>query len=175
MNLYKIQHELIADRPAAAWYKVQSEGTYFRYRWQWGSGPGGEGFSYVIGEHHSYAVCREEPSLTMAWGMPVHSDEERRELHFDWAAAFASRNVRAEWVDFFWNGALIDRVMLYVVDGGHGIVPAPSGGEVTDFELAVAFLVHELDGSRDANPQHYLGQIGAKAVYDDPREGAGSN
>lgn len=170
MNLYKIQQELIADRSAAAWYKVQTEGTSFHYRWQWSSG--GES-SYVIGEHHSYAVCREEPSLTMAWGMDVHSNDERRRLHFDWATAFPNQAVRAEWVDFFWNGALIDRVTLYVVDGGHGIIPAPSSREVTDFELAVAFLVHELDGSADSDPRHYLNQIGAKVVYDEAREGAG--
>lgn len=176
MNLFKIQHELIADRTADAWYQIRIAGPSFHYRWSYGSGSDGE-FSYITSEHHSHAVCREEPSLTMSWGMEVYQREDRRELRFEWAEAFVDQGVRPIWVDFFWNNALIDRVELARIDGGHGIIPIPGvRNEVTDFETAVAFLVHDIeDGPNHDNPGRYLDMIGAKRVRDENRWGAGSN
>jgi hypothetical protein len=175
VDLFKIEHELIADRSAEAWYRTMIAGPFFHYRWSWGTGSDG-GFSYIIGEHTDHAVCREEPSLTMSWGMPVHDFDERRELHFDWADDFVDHTVRPFWVDFFWNNALIDRVELARVDGTHGTIPMPNFGlEVTDFEVAVAFLVHDLeDGSNYDDPGRYLDTIGAKRVPDGRRHGAGT-
>lgn len=173
MNLFKIQHNLIADRSADAWFRIRIAGPDFHYRWNYGSGPAGE-FSNIMGEHHSHAVCREEPSLTMSWGLDVHA---RDELHFDWAKDFVDTTVRAFWVDFFWNNALIDRVELLSIDGGNGTIPFPRGGmEVSDYEVAVAYLVHDLDDSpNEDHPERYLETLGVKRVGDHDREGAGSH
>ncbi|MFI9486971.1 hypothetical protein ACIG47_11320 [Promicromonospora sp. NPDC052451] len=175
MKLFDIQHELIANRTSDAWYRIRIAGPSFHYRWDYGWSPEGN-FSDVVDEHHSHAVCREEPSLTMSWGMDVHVREERKNLHFEWANDFVNRSVRAFWVDFFWNNALIDRVELCSIDGGHGTIPIPGASlEVTDFETAVAFLVHDLeDGPDHDHPGRYLDRIGAKRVRDMDREGAGS-
>lgn len=175
MDLYKIQHELIAGRTSEAWYRIMIAGPDFQYRWQYGSGPSGE-FSQIMGEHHSRAVCREEPNLTMSWGMEVHERAERQELHFDWAEPFVDKSVRPFWVDFFWNGALIDRVELGRVDGAHGTIPIPDAlMKVSDFEVAVAHLVHDLETGREhGNPTRYLDAIGAKRERDQDRQGAGS-
>lgn len=176
MDLFKIQHELIADRTAEAWYRNPTAGPDFHYRWSYGSGPEGP-FSHIIDEHRDRAVCREEPSLTMSWGMDVHDREGRRELQFDWAQSFINSTVRPFWVDFFWNNALIDRVELCRVDGGHGTIPIPTYNlEVTDFEVAVAYLVHDLENGRNEDHSgRYLEQIGAKRVRDQDRWGAGSS
>ncbi|MBB2987603.1 hypothetical protein [Terracoccus luteus] len=174
MDLFKIQHELIADRTSGAWYRINIAGPFFHYRWTWGDGPDG-GFSHVIGEHRSYAVCREEPSLTMAWGMDIHDREERRDMHFDWAKKFVNPSVRLFWVDFFWNNALIDRVELCSIDGGHGTIPVPTHDlQVTRFEEAAAFLVHDLDGGPNHdNPGRYLDGLGVTRISDEDRWGAG--
>jgi hypothetical protein len=173
-HLFRIQHELIADRTAEAWYRTNIAGPFFHYRWQYGSGPDGP-FSYVQSEHHDHAVCREEPSLTMSWGMNIY--EDRRDLQFDWAEAFVNSTVRPFWVDFFWNNALIDRVELCRMDGGHGTIPIPGyRREVSDFAMAVAWLIHGLEGSSsDADPDHYVAVIEAKRVRDEARQGAGSH
>lgn len=174
MNLFDVQHKLIADRASEAWYRIRVAGPSFHYRWEFGWGSEGN-FSNVIGEHHSHAVCREEPSLTMSWGMEVHR-EERRDLYFGWAQEFVDKTVHAFWVDFFWNNALIDRVELCQIDGGHGTIPIPDAGlEVSDFETAVAYLIHDLeDQPNHDHPGRYLDGIGAKRVRDQDRGGAGS-
>jgi hypothetical protein len=143
---------------------------------QWGTTGSDAPFSYIMGEHHSYAVCRQEPSLTMAWGMNVYDREEGDELVFDWAKQFINPAVRPFWVDFFWNGALLDRVELATIDGTHGTIPIPDAGlEVSDFEVAVANLIHELESGRSGDrPDRYLDSIGVRRVRDDERLGAGS-
>lgn len=175
MDLFRIQNDLIADRSADAWYRLRIAGPAFHYRWQFGSASEGP-FSYIMGEHTSHAVCREEPSLTMSWGLDVHDSNDHRELHFDWAEKFINHTVRPFWVDFFWNNALIDRVELASIDGGHGTIPLPGFGmEVTDFEAAVAFLVHDLDeGQEHDNPGRYLESLGVECVPDHERQGAGT-
>lgn len=176
VNLYKIQNDLIADRSAGAWYRIRPAGPDFHYRWNFGTGPEGD-FSHVIGEHYGHAVCREEPTLTMSWGMDVHGVRDTETLRFEWAQEFVNSTVRPFWADFFWNNALIDRVELCSIDGGHGTIPLPGYGlEVTDFEVSVAYLVHELSGGDPHdNTGRYLDQIGAKRVRDADREGAGSS
>lgn len=93
VDLFKIQHELVADRTADAWYRLKVAGPSFHYRWDYGSGPGGA-YSNISDEHHSRAVCREEVSLTMSWGMTPYSRDERNEPHFDWAKDFLNPVVR---------------------------------------------------------------------------------
>ncbi|MFC0222834.1 hypothetical protein [Nocardioides zeicaulis] len=174
MDLYRIQNDLIADRAPEAWFNPKIAGPFFHYRWTFGTGAGG-GFSHVIGEHHSHATLREDPSLTMGWGLDVDSLDDRRDRHFEWAEKFVNTNVRPFWVDFFWNNALVDRVELASVDGGHGIIPMPSWGKtVTHYEMAVAHLIYGLDGARDASPAGYVDELGFTVVPDDNRHGAGS-
>lgn len=175
MKLFKIQNELIADSTADAWYRISVTGPALHYSWSSGSGPDGE-FSHVIGEHRDRAVCRAEPCLTMSWGMDGHDRTELSELHFDWADRLVNKTVARFWVDFFWNNALIDRVELARIDGGQGTIPMPGKGmEVTNFQVAVAYLVDGLeDSSGYDNPGHYLDLIHAKRVHDVSRGGAGS-
>lgn len=175
MNLYDIQHELIANRTADAWYRIMVAGPSFHYRWQYGSGSG-VNFSYIQSEHHDHAVCRDEPSLTMSWGMAVHERDTEHDLRFEWASGFVNPTVRPFWVDFFWNNALIDRVELCRIDGGHGTIPIPGHDRtVSEFEVAVAFLIHGLeDQPEHDNPVRYLDSLDVRRVHDGDRWGAGS-
>lgn len=174
MDLYRIQNELIADRTTEAWYQTHVSGPFYHYRWSWGWGGEGE-FSHMTGEHNGHAVCREEPNLTMSWGMDVDSRDDH-EREYEWAQGFVNPKVRPFWVDFFWNNALIDRVVLGSIDGGHGAIPLPDYQlRVTDFEVAVAHLVHALSGGEEHdNPGRYLETLGITRIRDDERWGAGS-
>ncbi|RNL62696.1 hypothetical protein EFK50_13165 [Nocardioides marmoriginsengisoli] len=176
MNLFTIQNDLIADRTADAWYRVPSDGPNFHYRWQWGTGRDG-GFSYVMGEHREQAVCRDEPSLTISWGLDVDDATDPNDRrHFDWADKFPDPSIRLFWADIFWNGALIDRVVLARVDGARGTIPLPNYNmQVTHFEAAIADLIDGLEGpTREYGPFAILERIGATIVGDHDREGAGS-
>jgi hypothetical protein len=173
MDLFHIQHNLIADRSADAWYATNIAGPFFHYRWQYGTS-GGDGYSHIIGEHDSHAVLREEPSLTMSWGLEVDDDNRRR--RFDWAQEFPDSMVRPFWVDFFWNNALIDRVELASIDGGRGTIPMPHWeNTVTDYEMAVAFLINDLADGREYNPVTVVDSLGFTIKRDDNRWGAGSS
>lgn len=170
MDLYRIQNDLIADRSAEAWFTPNIAGPTFNYRWEYGTS-GGDGFSNIIGEHDSHAVLREDVSLTMHWGLEI--DSEDRQRRFDWAKEFPDPTVRPFWVDFFWNNALIDRVELAFVDGSRGVIPMPGyGKKVTDYELAVAFLIHDLTGAREADPGTLIKMLGFTVTRDDNRQGA---
>jgi hypothetical protein len=110
--------------------------------------------------------------------MQIHDTRtEEEDLRLDWAQDFVNKTERLLWADFFWDNALIDRVELARVDGGHGLVPLPDyGNTVTDFEAAVAFLVHDLEnGQNYENPGRYLETLGFTRVRDSERQGAGSH
>jgi hypothetical protein len=175
VDLFKIQNELIAGGNAEAWYRVMIDGPTFHYRWSYSSGTDST-VSHIIGEHRGHAVHREEPNLTMSWGMEAHERKNCEELRFDWAQDYVNSTVHPFWVDFFWNNALIDRVELCSVDGSHGTIPIPDAlREVSDFVVAVAYLVHGLEkGASHEDPGRHLDLIGAKRVRDRDRRGAGS-
>lgn len=173
MDLFHIQHELIAGRGSEAWYRLPVAGPQFYYRWQHGSEP-----SRIIGEHNDRAVCKEEPNLTLAWGMDVHSDVDlRSDRQYEWARDFTDSSVTVIWADVFWCGALIDRVELGRVDGVHGLVPMPGyGNEVTEFEVAIAELIHSLESDAEHDrPSRYVSTLGFKVTRDEGREGAGTH
>jgi len=65
LDLFEIQHELIADRTPDTWYRLRPQGPAFHYRWDHGTRhdkAAGElvEYSTVNGEHHEHAVCRDE-------------------------------------------------------------------------------------------------------------------
>lgn len=167
MDLYSIQNDLIANRSADAWFTPNIAGPTFNYRWQYGT-VGPDPISYIIGEHTGHAVLREDTSLTVNWGLEVDGDDRQR--HFDWAKQFPDSTVRPFWADFFWQGALIDRVELASVDGGRGTIPLPHYGKtVTDYELAVAALIHDLSGAHEGSPRRLVEQLGFTVERDENR------
>lgn len=176
MDLFTIQNDLIARSTADAWFNPKIPGPTFRYSWQYGYSGSDGPVSYITGEHYSHAVHRQHPNLTIAWGLDVEDLHHPRKRRFEWAEQFADTSVDAFWADFFWNGALIDRVELASVDGGHGTIPMPHyGNTVSDYEVAVAVLVHDLNGSqREDHPHRYLRTLGFTQQRDEARHGAGS-
>lgn len=170
MDLFTIQHELIADRTDREdWYRLPPGGSSPHPAEQVGAASASS--ASIEGRHHSRAVSRKAVSLTMSWGKG--SCEEAQ--HFGWSEQFDSPTVWAYWVEFFWNNALIDRVELCEVDGGRGTIPLPNRErQVSTFETAVACLIHGLGDGGDHPPGHYLNRIAATQVRDVERCGAGT-
>jgi hypothetical protein len=67
-------------------------------------------------EHHSRVVYRADVALSLAWGMP-YDDLPRT------SDRFADEAVSLVFVDILWHGALVDRRVLQVVDGGRCMLP----------------------------------------------------
>lgn len=106
-----------------------------------------------------------------------HEADRESELRFDWTSDFTNSTVRRLSVDFFWNNALIDRVELCRIDGGHGTIPLPGYDRiVSEFDVAVAMLIHGLENQPEHdNPVRYLDSLGLRSVGDSARWGAGSH
>ena len=181
-NLYDIQNDLVANSSASAWYVHHTPGAAadFRYRWSWWTSPADDEAGHQPDSHDSYAVHRTEPSLTMAWGLDAYPNE-RGARQYPWLPEdhYVNDTTHEYYVDFFWNGSLIDRVVVVLVDGGHAVLPLPSpaadGHVVSDFELAVALLLHDLAAGSLDDPAAHLQQLGIKRVRDDERHGAGAS
>lgn len=177
MDLFHIQHDLIANHTPDAWYVIPCDGPVFRERWDYGSGPNGS-FIAIAGEHSTQAVHRAEPFLTLAWGLDVDPNDDRRERSFPWADEnFPDPTVHLFWADFFWAGALIDRVQLAGVDGHRGVIPLPDGKhQISTYELAVADVIHSLGSyPDDYAPVELTRRMGFAESRDIARHGAGSD
>lgn len=169
MNLLDI-HTLIAGSTPDSWYRLREPVPTYRHRFEQDHGLTPT-FPAVVREHHQHAVFRDEPSLTMSWGMsPI-----RAEVPDFGLGKFTDPTHLPFLVDFFWNNALIDRVRLTVVDTGRGIIPIPDWNlEVTAFEEKVAHLIHQLVHVDGVDTATLLQQIDATVVEDRNRLGAGS-
>jgi hypothetical protein len=119
-------------------------------------GSGDDGCGLDVGSHALRAVYKPDVSLGLAYGLDYAGG---RELTFDWAK-FPDTTVTGSWADVLWNGMLVHRQLLLVVDGSRAILPAPSsvyapvslahepvqvGDVVTPFERAFARIVHGLE------------------------------
>lgn len=177
MDMFHIQHDLIAGHTSDAWYVVPHDGPVFRERWDYGTGPSGA-ILEIVGEHRAQAVHRLEPLLTLAWGLDVDGYGTPRERRFTWAEDhFPDPSVRLFWADFFWAGALIDRVVLAGIDGHRGIIPLPDGkSQISTFDLAVACIIHGIGSyPDDYDPVELTRRLGFTEERDIARHGAGSD
>lgn len=119
MKLYELR-KIIIDSTSNDWHKIDSGPTY-RQGWEIWSGADIEGTQIKPVEHHSHAAFRDDLDLTITWGMPRDFDD--RELTFPWQEAFPDTSVTAMYADVNWRGALVDREVQLVVDGGRAYLP----------------------------------------------------
>ncbi len=124
-------------------------------------------------EHRLRAVYRPDVSLGVAWGLPL--DRLRRTFDDD---RFADPTYFLVHVDALWNGMLIDRDVVAVVDGGRAVLPVGRpvtadgdqdrreivGQTVRAADVALARLVDALSGNREFD--RYLADSGL-VVLDD--------
>jgi hypothetical protein len=98
-----------------------------------------------VDEHGDYAVLKNDPTVTMAWGLTANDKYQE-----DWATKrHPSGRASSGWVDIFYHGALIFRTLYVVVDGGRAKLPQPVGPD--DLRVPKAYanfigIINELSG-----------------------------
>jgi hypothetical protein len=107
--------------------------------------------------HSSAAVYREDVALTLEWGLDRHADQTYTP---DYLAEFPlEKSIRRTCADVFWNGAVVDRVSLDILENAYLPTPLPHYRHIEDaaltaelekytvaaYEVGLARLVHNLE------------------------------
>lgn len=118
----------------------------------WVAGPDGE--PVLAGSHTTRAAYRPDLQLSLAWGLLAHE-----ELVESWADVFDG-TASSHFVDFFWNGALVERGLYIAVDGGRCKLPIPQrdldelhpvGLWITRWQHIFFSLLNTLEGVTDTD------------------------
>ncbi len=123
--------------------------------------------SVKVDEHEVLVVYKPDVDLRLAWGLVEEPD-----LHVEWAPPWPNPKVARLFVDTFWAGALIDREVVYSVDGGRcylpeqdrdgastGVIDGVTSGFVVDEAVARrARLINELTSSQGVEFDSYMQQ-----------------
>jgi hypothetical protein len=110
---------LCAKSKAERWKVIpcSGPGTGPSFLDAWVAGPDGE--PLLAGSHTVRAVYRPDMSLSLAWGLVAHDPFVE-----SWTEEF-DEPASSHYVDFFWNGALVERGLYVAVDGGRCKLPIP--------------------------------------------------
>jgi hypothetical protein len=71
-------------------------------------------------EHLARAAYRPDISIGLAWGI-----RDNENFRTDWAQSFANDQAESFLADILYNGMLVSREILVVVDGGRTYLPLP--------------------------------------------------
>lgn len=154
MEMHKIR-EMLTDSTSDAWHTITcwgaGSGPAYHYGWVETS----EGLRPE--PHGMVAIFQPDVRLTIAWGAeqdPEDGDHTRRRT-FDWNHFTSDDPVVGLWVDVFWGGELVDRRLMYAVDGARGLIPfpdrtlhpedGPADNRVSRFAYEFGFLVHSFE------------------------------
>lgn len=172
-------HEILAVADPTRWHRVWQGGPSYHYALSSFSGADGHGVD--VGEHHLWAVFREDVNLTLAWGMDVDVRPHPLGLEFPWQKNFIDQKVSALFADVFWAGALIDRFRLYYIDGGHFLAPhtvtdetdetghpAEWHHELTEWEVEFGELLSVLE--RGSSSRNHVRRAGIAIVPGGPHD-----
>lgn len=131
MNLNTIRQKIV-ESTRDDWNKITC--------WGWGSGPtyryalsserGENGIETEARSHANIAVLIDDVDISVAWGYDPDDSlwSEGREEKFnfsDFLPTFPDESVSRMYADVFYRGALVDRELLVVADGGRYYVPIP--------------------------------------------------
>jgi hypothetical protein len=105
---------IISESQRSDWNVVSCFGLPSFLPWS----PDGE-----FSEHFARAAYRPDISIGLAWG--IRDNEDYRE---GWANNFDDERAERFLVDIFYNGMLVDREYVVVVDGGRCYLPHPELG-----------------------------------------------
>ncbi|MCV7285346.1 hypothetical protein H7J87_08395 [Mycolicibacterium wolinskyi] len=131
MDLHTLRHK-IADSTSGGWNKITC--------WGAGSGPvyhyglssenGDNGIETEAKGHANTAVLIEDVDISIAWGYDPDETQRidhRQTFDYDFLPELADDDtpVTRIYADVFYRGALVDRMLFAVADGGRYYVPIP--------------------------------------------------
>ncbi len=152
--------------------------------WGYGAGPSylnrfevwntgnGEFHNIEIDSHGMIAICKNNISISIAWGLK-HNDD----FSETWANNFPDKHARSSYLDFFCNGVLIHREIMVSVDGGRCYLPLPQRDiDSKTYEVKRHFIskqksdfikmINELESSSDQY-EYYLDSAGIELIEED--------
>lgn len=141
MNLHGIR-ELVASSSPDDWHAIDAP-VFLEYSWL------ESGRRQGLDAHGVRATFKPDVHLGVACGLKADDGPEL--WRPDWTSEFADRTARPCLADVFWCGALIDREMVGIVDGGRAILPVPDpfavnievvAHTVTAWQRSLARVVH---------------------------------
>lgn len=107
--------------------------------------------------HRWRATYRPNVSVSMAWGQRAEPDEEH-----EWPEGLDAPGAELSVVDFYFNGALVDRERYLVVDDGSAYLPLPRREDdrfvITPWQDAFFRFLDGLD--KDSQFDAYKGRAG---------------
>lgn len=126
-----------------------------------------DGRDWLEADSHNYLVINKaDVNLRLAWGLELDSG-----LHFEgWS--FPDQSISQFAVDAFWQGALVARWTLLLVDGARSYLPVPervadrSGWTASADEIALARLLQELVGRPAGQFDSYMARAGIVPAAD---------
>ena len=107
----------------------------------------------LVGAHTMRAAYRPDVSIALAWGLMAHE-----EYHEAWTERFAHEQTSSHFIDFFYQGALVERGLYVWVDGGRCKLPIPQrdlaearrpGLWITRWQHDFFALLNALEGATD--------------------------
>ena len=156
MELSKLR-ETVTETNDEYWHQLVV-GPYYHDR------PFVEGDNYTGTSHSHYnrAVLHSDVNVSLEWGYEHETNEDG---DYPWSD-FPDKKVRSMFVDVFYAGSLVDRNVLYVVDGHRAILPnyrtvrTDDGGPFefdsatwehrdSKWEFLLAQLINQLSGNSE--------------------------
>jgi hypothetical protein len=126
--------------------------------------------------HHSHYVFREDVRIGLAVGMEGFQGD--RDLVFPWAN-WPDQSVGAYFADVIFNGRVVHREQLLVVDGGRSYLPTPMpvrGADAQTFvdtiaedDIAYARLFSQLVGHTEFDRYLEQSKLARVRAHDEPR------
>ena len=176
---------LVANSRPEDWHTIPcyGAGTATSYLYALDKSRRGDQWELYLDQHDQVFVYSRNVNLTMAAGLDLNRGDTWEDPEL---VPGPRSDIRGRWLDVFWCGALVDRHVFYVVDGGRGVLPNFDRGFVdtgqldaeelgktaTASEIRVARLVHCLRGNissleDDDRFDYYLRRSGIIEVPDD--------
>jgi hypothetical protein len=163
MDLFALR-KLITESRDEEWHTVKN-GPYFHDGF--GEVQSAEGHYLEHQTHYYRFVLMSDVDVSIEFGMSLDSDRNAVSLKgFGWDFTFPDESLRREFIDIFYRGALVDRLLVLDVDGGRSTLPIARkiDGEwaVLGWEHDLVALVDSLGGNSEFNG--YFGQTDWKVV-----------
>lgn len=167
--LKNIIHSKIEDWTVISCWGGNSGPSFLNQFIVWNSGSG-EFQNLEIESHSMVASYRNNLSIMIAWGLK-HNDNFIEE----WANNFSVQRAASDFVDFFYNGALVLREIIVSVDGGRCYLPLPKlefdnkGKKVTrlyvsKYKSRFVEMLNKFSSTYNYNYRNYLSQSGIEVV-----------
>lgn len=88
--------------------------------------------------HTNRAAYKPNISIGLAWGLNHNAD-----FHEQWANCHADPHASSHFLDVFYNGMLVERIIYVQIDGGRSYMPLPHREMNENYETIGCYITNE--------------------------------